>query len=98
MVTTERNEALQDHPLGTKATKEYHRAEKVVERAFYKQVATSEVMAEAIMRKVGALEDHNLTLLMTILNAHGVQSTVPQEFLRLRQEEELKKLQKRLIA
>jgi len=97
-VGAEGNQALRDRPIGTKAAKENHKADKVADSAFHKQATTSELMAEAVMRKVGALEDHNLILLMTAPDAHGVQSAIAQEFMKLRQTHELKKLHKQLAA
>lgn len=73
VVNVERNCALRDCLVGTKAAKEVHRVEKVADMAFYKQATTSEVIAAAITRKISVLEDHNLILFMTAPDANGVQ-------------------------
>jgi hypothetical protein len=61
------------------------------EGAAYAQAKATEVMPAATMRKATLLEDHNMLLLMT-----NSQTPEAQEYLRLRQAEELKKLRRRL--
>ena len=81
-------------PVGTKATKDGQRADKVHERAAFTQAKAAEKMAEATLRKAASLEYHNMLLLFT---APMDQVTTPeaQEYIRLLQEEELLKLRRR---
>ena len=98
IVTEDANQGLRDCPTGTKIAKEVIRDDKVAQKALIKQAIASEVMADAVMRKVGAMEDHNLILLMTVLDEGGVLFLESREFMKLSQREELRKLQKRLIT
>jgi hypothetical protein len=88
---------LRDRPLGTKAAKELHRERKIREGAMYAQATATDRIAVATMRKAALLEDHNMLLLMTT-PASQVTTPEAQWYLRLRQAEELKKLEKRLAA
>jgi hypothetical protein len=85
------NGVFRERPIGTKAAKNVHREGKMREGAAYAQAKATEVMAAATMRKAALLEDHNMLLLMT-----NSQTPEAQEYLRLRQAEELKKLRRRL--
>jgi hypothetical protein len=85
------NGVFRERPIGTKVAKNVHREGKMREGAAYVQAKATEVMAAATMRKAALLEDHNMLLLMT-----NSQTPKAQEYLRLRQAEELKKLRRRL--
>jgi hypothetical protein len=88
---------LRDRPSSTKAAKELLHEGKIREEAMYAQAATTEVMAAATMHKAALLKDHNMLLSMTTL-ALQVTTLEAQQYLRLCQTEEVKKLQKRLVA
>ena len=64
------------------------------EGAGYAQAAAQQIMAEAYTRKVAQMEEQNFIMLMTLPSR--IDSPEAQEYLRLRQSEELKKLRRRL--
>jgi hypothetical protein len=89
------NAATMERPGGTKAAKDQQKTHKQHEGAGYAQAKATEAVAAAAFRKAALLEEQNLFLLMTT-GEGGVIQPAAQEFLRLRQEEELEKLKDRL--
>ena len=85
---------FRSRPTGSKAAKTAQRLEKTKEGAGYAQAAAQKIMAEASMRKVTQMEEHNSIMLMTLPSR--IDTPEAQEYLRLRQAEELKKLRRRL--
>jgi hypothetical protein len=91
----EPNQGFKDWPIGTKAAKEVHRKGKQHEGALYTHAEAMKVLAAATMRMAALFEDQNLLLPMTTPELQ-VTTTEAQEFLHLRQLEELQKLLKQL--
>jgi hypothetical protein len=88
------NTVLQDRPSGTKAAKREHKQGKVREGAMYAQAKATSDLASATLKKMALLEEQNLLILMTTPESQ-VTSPAAQQFLRIRQEEELEKLLQR---
>ena len=88
------NVSLRDRPMGTKVAKEAQRSNKIFENAANRQAMATEAIADAQIRKVSVLEDQNMILLMQTIDS--LATPTAQEYFRLRQEEELEKLRKRL--
>jgi hypothetical protein len=91
----EPNVTTMEWPRGTKAAKELQKNQKQKEGAGYAQAKATEAMTAAAFKKATLLEEQNLLLLMTTEEGGIIQPSA-QEFLRLRQEEELEKLKERL--
>ena len=86
-----------ERPGGVKAAKQDIMQQKVREGALYAQAEATRSLAAVQMKKVALIEDQNMLLLMTMpIEENAGQDA--HEYLRLRREEELKKLKKRLCA
>jgi hypothetical protein len=91
----EANRRFSCRPQGTKAAKEVQKQGKQKEKIQHAQSRAAQVMAEASLKKLALLEDQNLLILMT--NPQMVTADA-EEYLRLRQGEELRKYRKWLAA
>jgi hypothetical protein len=92
----ERNWVLLRRLLGSKAAKLVHRNEKEKEHQGHAQAEATSELAVAQMRKVACLKDQNLLFLIT---APGSESNpIAQQYLRMRQEMELKIFEKHMQA
>lgn len=80
--------------MGTKVEKEAQRSNKIFENAANRQAMATKAISDAQIRKVNVLKDQNMILLMQTIDFSATPTA--QEYFRLRQEEELDKLCKRL--
>jgi histone H3/H4 len=92
----ESNPGLMHRPKGSKAAKLVHKEMNIKAEATYAQAEATKEIATATLRKAELMADHNLLMMLIAPNKNGVIAPEAQQYLRLRQAKEVKKLHKRL--
>jgi hypothetical protein len=87
--------AANSRPGGSKSAREESRSQSAREGAMYAQAEATRTMAAAQMRKAELLEEQNMLLLMTMPDDR-ITTHEAREYLRLRRQDELKKLRRKL--
>lgn len=82
-------------PMGNRIAKEEHKQDKLRELAIRAQAAATKDMAAATWRKTELLQEQNVLMLFTTPDVQ-ITDAGAREYLRLRREEELGKLRRRL--